>query len=61
MSDNVSSWWDNTPARLLGYAPQDSSEPFRAAACARQPSLDMTNRATLYQGGGFVTQGPFEP
>ena len=26
MSDNTVSWWDNTPARHIGYRPQDSSE-----------------------------------
>jgi uronate dehydrogenase len=26
MSDNATAWWDNTPARHLGYRPQDSSE-----------------------------------
>ena len=60
MSDNSTSWWDNTPARHIGYRAHDSSEPYRAAAMARQPVLDLTNPATLYQGGGFVTKGPFE-
>jgi uronate dehydrogenase len=60
VSDNATTWWDNTPARHIGYRPQDSSEPFRAAAQARQPVLDLTHPATLYQGGGFVTRGPYE-
>jgi len=60
MSDNASSWWDNTPARHIGYRPQDSSDRFRAAAMARQPVLDPSNPATLYQGGGFVVKGPYE-
>ena len=30
LSDNTTAWWDNTPARHLGYRPQDSSEVFRA-------------------------------
>jgi uronate dehydrogenase len=60
MSDNRLVWWDNTPARHLGYRPQDSSEPFRAAIEARQGLIDPTQPAALYQGGGFVTQGPFE-
>lgn len=59
MSDNVTSWWDNTPARHVGFRAQDSSEPFRAAAEARQPHIDPTLPAALYQGGGFVTKGPF--
>jgi uronate dehydrogenase len=58
MSDNTTTWWDNTSARHLGYRPQDSSEPFRAAAEARQPVLDITDPAVVYQGGGFVKVGP---
>ena len=60
MSDNTTTWWDNTPARHIGYRPQDSSEPFRAAAEARQPVIDQTDPVALYQGGGFVTKGPYE-
>jgi uronate dehydrogenase len=60
MSDNTTTWWDNTPTRHIGYRPQDSSEPFRAAAEARQPVIDPNDPAALYQGGGFVTQGPYE-
>ncbi|MGZ5158568.1 MAG: NAD-dependent epimerase/dehydratase family protein [Caldimonas sp.] len=60
MSDNTTSWWDNTSAAHLGYRPQDSSEPFRAAAEARQPTLDPNDPATRYQGGAFVTKGPYE-
>ncbi|HKX40533.1 MAG TPA: NAD(P)-dependent oxidoreductase, partial [Burkholderiaceae bacterium] len=59
VSDNTTTWWDNTRARHVGYRPQDSSEPFRAGAEARQPALDPTDPATLYQGGGFVTKGPY--
>jgi uronate dehydrogenase len=59
MSNNRLSWWDNRHARHIGFVPQDSSEPFRAAIEARQPPLDTSAPATLYQGGGFVTKGPF--
>ena len=59
MSDNVTTWWDNTAASHLGYRPQDSSERFRAAAEARQPKLDLRDPAVLRQGGGFVTRGPY--
>jgi uronate dehydrogenase len=59
VSDNSTTWWDNTSARHIGYRPQDSSEPFRAAAEARQPTLDMGDPVTLLQGGGFVTKGPY--
>jgi uronate dehydrogenase len=60
MSDNATSWWDNTPARHIGYRPQDSSEPFRASREAAQPTLDRSDPAVIYQGGGFVRSGPFE-
>ena len=60
VSDNATSWWDNTPARHLGYRPQDSSEPHRAAVEARQPKLDPQDPAVIYQGGAFVRAGPFE-
>lgn len=60
MSANATTWWDNTAARHLGYAPQDSSEPFRAAVEAKQPMIDRDDPATRYQGGAFVRTGPFE-
>ena len=60
VSDNARTWWDNTSARHLGFRPQDSSEPFRAAIEARQPPADPADPAARFQGGGFVVQGPFE-
>jgi uronate dehydrogenase len=60
LSDNTTAWWDNTPARHLGYRPQDSSEPFRAAVEARQPAIDRDDPASQFQGGAFVRTGPFE-
>jgi uronate dehydrogenase len=60
MSDNTTTWWDNTSARHIGYRPQDSSEVFRAEVEARQPVLDANDPAVLYQGGAFVRTGPFE-
>jgi uronate dehydrogenase len=60
MSDNTTTWWDNTSAAHLGFRPRDSSEPYRAAAEARQPELDRSDPAVVYQGGGFVTRGPYE-
>jgi uronate dehydrogenase len=60
LSDNTTSWWDNTGARHLGYRPQDSSERFRSAVEAAEPVLDLDDPATLYQGGAFVSTGPFE-
>jgi len=59
MSDNPLTWWDNTAARHVGYRPQDSSAAFRAAVEARQPHIDPQDPVAVYQGGAFVTQGPF--
>ena len=59
MSDNTTVWWDNTSAVHLGYRPHDSSEPFRAAAEARQPGLDRRDPTVLRQGGAYVAMGPF--
>jgi uronate dehydrogenase len=60
LGDNTTSWWDNTPARHIGYRPQDSSEPFRAAIEAADPRPDLNDPAVIYQGGPFVRTGPFE-
>lgn len=60
ISDNNTAWYDNSKAKHIGYRPQDSSDRFRAAVEARQPKLDLKDPAVLYQGGGFVKQGPFE-
>ena len=60
MSDNSTSWWDNTPAKHLGYRPKDSSDVFRAEVEARVPVLDANDPAVTYQGGAFVRTGPFE-
>jgi uronate dehydrogenase len=60
VSDNATTWWDNTLARHVGYRPQDSSDRFRAATEARQPVLDRADPAVVYQGGAFVAKGPYE-
>ncbi len=60
MSDNSTTWWDNTPAKHLGYRPKDSSDVFRAEVEARVPVLDANDPAIIYQGGAFVRTGPFE-
>ena len=60
LSDNAASWWDNTGASHLGFRAEDSSEPFRAALEAKQPTLDPSDPAVRFQGGSFVTQGPYD-
>ncbi|PTX04353.1 NAD-dependent dehydratase [Achromobacter mucicolens] len=57
-SANRDSWWDNSGAAVLGFAPKDSSEPFRAKIEA-QPPLAADDPAARYQGGAFVKAGPF--
>lgn len=60
MSDNSTTWWDNTRARHIGYRPLDSSDVFRDQVEARQQRVDRNDPTALYQGGGFVTKGPFD-
>lgn len=60
MSDNAVTWWDNSRARHVGYAPQDSSDVFREAVYARTPQPDLTDPAVQFQGGAFVKAGPFD-
>jgi uronate dehydrogenase len=59
VSDNRTTWWDNSQSRHVGYRPQDSSEPWRAAVEAKQPHVDPKRPEAKYQGGAFVTLGPF--
>ncbi|WP_151639453.1 NAD-dependent epimerase/dehydratase family protein [Noviherbaspirillum aerium] len=58
-SDNRDSWWDNSKAAHLGWQPKDSSEPFRAKVEA-QPPVAADDPMMMYQGGRFVTHGPFD-
>ena len=58
VSNNANTWWDNRLANHLGYAPQDSSEPFRAKVEA-QPMPAADDPLLVYQGGAFVASGPF--
>ncbi len=58
-SDNRDGWWDNAGAAVLGYAPQDSSEPFRAEV-ERQPAPPADDPDMVYQGGAFTAAGPYE-
>jgi uronate dehydrogenase len=58
-SDNSASWYDNRLARHIGYRPQDSSDVYRDAVCARSPEPDLSDPAVQFQGGGFVKAGPF--
>jgi uronate dehydrogenase len=59
MSDNRDAWWDNRQAAVLGFAPAQSSESFRAELESTL-ALPADDPAGWYQGGGFVKAGPFE-
>jgi uronate dehydrogenase len=58
MSDNRAVFWDNAGAKHIGFKPLDSSEPFRAALEAKQPTIDRNDPAAIYQGGAFVESAP---
>jgi len=58
MSNNQTSWWDNTHAKHIGYRALDSSDVFRPEVEARQPNIDRHDKAALYQGGAFVKVAP---
>lgn len=60
MSANKKVWWDNRHAARLGYAPQDTSEVFRAKIDA-QPAPAPDDPAVTLQGGKFTVTGPFDP
>ena len=60
ISDNAARWWDNTRAAHIGYRPQDSSEPWRAALEAANPRPDPRDPALTWQGGLFVELGPYD-
>jgi uronate dehydrogenase len=58
VSANDVLWWDNRHAAHLGYRPQDSSAPYRAAIQAGQPALDPSDPAAVFQGGTFTRTWP---
>jgi uronate dehydrogenase len=57
-SNNRDKWWDNRKVAFLGFKPQDTTEPWRAAREAL-PVLAPNDPAKMYQGGGYTKMGPF--
>ncbi|WP_292119204.1 hypothetical protein [Mesorhizobium sp.] len=51
ISDNKLKMVDNSGADHLGFIPQDSAEPFRAAVEAKTPVPDPTKPSVKYLGG----------
>jgi uronate dehydrogenase len=60
VSNNRQVWWNNDHASFLGWAPEDSSEAFRAKVEAASPPEDRRDLAVVYQGGAFAAAGHFE-
>jgi uronate dehydrogenase len=59
VSNNRSSWWDNSKAAHLGYVPKDDTESFRAELEAL-PNLDPNDPEVRFHGGGYVKMGPWD-
>jgi len=58
-SANRDSWWDNSKAANLGWTPKDNTEEFRAKKEA-EPPIDPAKPENIYQGGVYVTFGPYD-
>lgn len=53
-SANREQWWDNSHAAFLGWQPEDTSEPWRAAIEAAHPKRPPDDPAVRFQGGSFA-------
>lgn len=51
VSNNLRNRWDNTPAKFLGYRPQDDAEAFAAQVLATSPPEDPV--AAQFHGGMY--------
>ena len=60
VSANRDLLWRNPNAAKIGWTPQDSSEPFRAAVEAATPAPDPADVQNRFHGGRFTQDGPFE-
>ena len=60
VSNNRGLLWRNPHATRIGWAPKDSSEPFRASVEARTPVPDPGDVQNRFHGGLFTQDGPFE-
>ena len=60
VSDNTTTWWDNTSARAPRLPAARQLRALSRRLEARQPLLDPRDPVALFQGGGFVTKGPYE-
>lgn len=58
VSANPGVWWSNEKAERLGFVPRDSSAAFEGAHAL--PAAPAGSPEARFQGGAFVTRGPFE-
>lgn len=54
VSANPAAWWARDHRDRIGWAPEDSAEPWRAALEAKRSPNPVAER---YQGGGFCAMG----
>lgn len=57
VSDNSTTWWDNSPANFLGWRPKDNAERFRVELEQTVERPAPNSPLAIYQGGPF-TQDP---
>jgi uronate dehydrogenase len=60
ISDNAIKWWDNTAAAHIGFRALDSVDSFKDEMFAKTEPADPTHPSTIFQGGKFCCEGPFE-
>lgn len=58
VSDNDSQWWDDSYARHLGFRARDSSAKFAHLFPDTSAYPDPDDVTTIFQGGGFLLNGP---
>jgi uronate dehydrogenase len=59
VSNNKVTWYDNATAKHVGYSPKDSTDSFKESIYQKTSAPDLSNPAHIFQGGAFVSAGPF--
>ena len=54
ISANTRAWWDQAPARALGYRPVDDAEDYAAEILAEHGEADLADPEHAYLGGDFA-------
>jgi len=58
VSNNDRIWWDNNPAKHIGYKPKDNAEIWANELYLKE-TIDLKDSENHFQGGSFVNKGPF--